>query len=138
VRLTNRNYTSSHNSLNFEYSYNLLCLNSQTVGCTSCTVNTSSAVAEMGDSGHNRNGPKRGEGILCTFRGEAGSPSNTMWPGLLLYQVASSTSQPFCHIDMGQTLDGGCEPAPLFLGELGPQRTQSHLGRDLPPYQLAS
>jgi len=40
----------------------------------------SSAVAEIGDSGHNRHGPKRGE-LLCPFRGGAGSPSNTMWPG---------------------------------------------------------
>jgi len=28
----------------------------------------SSAVAEMGDRGHNRHGPKRG-GLLCPFRG---------------------------------------------------------------------
>ena len=32
----------------------------------------SSAVPEMGDRGHNRHGPKRG-GLLCPFRGEAGS-----------------------------------------------------------------
>jgi len=31
----------------------------------------SSAVAEMGDRGHNRHGPKRG-GLLCSFRGELG------------------------------------------------------------------
>ena len=30
--------------------------------------NKSSAVAEMGDRGHNRHGPKRG-GVLCPFRG---------------------------------------------------------------------
>jgi len=30
--------------------------------------NKSSTVAEMGDRGHNRHGPKRGE-LLCTFRG---------------------------------------------------------------------
>jgi len=30
--------------------------------------NKSSAVAEMGDSGHSRHGPKRG-GLLCPFRG---------------------------------------------------------------------
>jgi len=44
------------------------------------TTNKSSAVAEMGDRGHNRHGPKRG-GLLCPFRGGAGSPSNTVWPG---------------------------------------------------------
>jgi len=41
--------------------------------CDSCDVifnyyNKSSAVAEMGDRGHNRHGPKRG-GPLCPFRG---------------------------------------------------------------------
>ena len=42
----------------------------------------SSALAEMGDRGHNRYRPKR-EGLLCPFRGGRGawSPSNTMWPG---------------------------------------------------------
>jgi len=39
--------------------------------------NKSSAVAEMGDRDHSRHGPKRG-GLLCPFRGGAGSPSNTM------------------------------------------------------------
>jgi len=34
--------------------------------------NKSSAVAEMGDRGHNRHGPKRGRGLLCPFRGELG------------------------------------------------------------------
>ena len=40
----------------------------------------SSAVAEMGDRGHNRHGPKRG-GCCAPFAG-AGTPSNTMpsWP----------------------------------------------------------
>ena len=39
-------------------------------------------------------------------------------------------------IDMGQKLDRGV--VPFFLWELGPHRTQSHLGRGLPPYQVAS
>jgi len=43
-------------------------------------ANKSSAVAEMGDRGHNRHGPKRG-GCYAPFAGRAGSPSNTMWPG---------------------------------------------------------
>ena len=44
-------------------------------------VNKSSAVAEMGDRGHNKHGPKRW-GLLCPFRAELhGTPSNTMWPG---------------------------------------------------------
>jgi len=54
------------------------------------TINKSSAVAEMGDHGHNRHGPKRGgwcapfagRGSWVPFwAGESGSPSNTMWPG---------------------------------------------------------
>jgi len=44
--------------------------------------NKSSAVAEMGDRGHNRHWMKRGRGLLCPFcRGRAGSPCNTMRPG---------------------------------------------------------
>ena len=31
--------------------------------------------------GHNRHGPKIGEGSAPFLGGEAGSPSNTMWPG---------------------------------------------------------
>jgi len=43
-------------------------------------MNESSALAEMGDRGHNRHGPKRG--CYAPFAGgEAGSRSNTMWPG---------------------------------------------------------
>ena len=43
-------------------------------------VEKSSAVAQMGDRGHNRHGPKRGA-LFCPFHGGAGFPSNTMWPG---------------------------------------------------------
>jgi len=54
----------------------------------------SSAVAEMGDRGHNRNGPKRG---VVPLSWSAGNPSNTMWSArsILRYQVASSSIQPF-------------------------------------------
>jgi len=38
----------------------------------------SSAVAEIGDRGHNRHGPNTG-GVVPLSRG-AGNPSNTMWP----------------------------------------------------------
>jgi len=41
--------------------------------------NKSSAVAEMGDRGHNRHGPKRGG--CCVPFARAGTPSSTMWPG---------------------------------------------------------
>jgi len=49
-------------------------------------VNKSSAVAEMGDRGHNRHGRKKG-GTVPLSR-SAGNPSNTMWP------VPRSTSVP--------------------------------------------
>ena len=41
----------------------------------------SSAIDEMGDRGHNRNGPKRGGCCTLSRGGEAGSLSNTTWPG---------------------------------------------------------
>jgi len=64
--------------------------------------NKSSAVAEMGDRGHNRHGPKRVGGAVPLSR-SAGNPSNTMWPvrGLLPYQVASPSIQPFGHNSVG-------------------------------------
>ena len=58
----------------------------------------SSAVAEMGDRGHNRHGPKTG-GLLCPFHGEL-RPCLIqcgLGRGLLPYQVASSSIQPFGH-----------------------------------------
>jgi len=38
----------------------------------------SSAVAEMGDCGHNTHGPKTGGAVSLSLSG--GNPSNTMWP----------------------------------------------------------
>jgi len=49
-------------------------------------INKSSAVAEMGESGHNRHGLKGGG--CCALSWSAGNPSNTMWP------VRRSTSIP--------------------------------------------
>ena len=40
--------------------------------------NKSSAVAQMGDRGHNRHWPKRGGAVPLSR--SAGNPSNTMWP----------------------------------------------------------
>ena len=65
--------------------------------------NKSSAVAEMGDHGHNRHGPKRGECAVPLSR-SAGNPSNTLWSArrsILPYQLASSTIQPFGHNSAG-------------------------------------
>jgi len=43
-------------------------------------MNKSSVLAEMGDRGHNRHGPKRVGAAVPLLR-RAGTPSNTMWPG---------------------------------------------------------
>jgi len=45
------------------------------------TLYKSSAVAEMGDRGHNRHGPKRGGGAAVPLSWEQGPPFNTLWPG---------------------------------------------------------
>jgi len=61
--------------------------------CLVPNINKSSAVAEMGDRGHNRHRPKRGAVLLSR---SAGNPSNTMWfarRSILPYQVASSSIQ---------------------------------------------
>ena len=66
---------------------------------TSILFNKSSAVAEMGDRGHNRHGPKEGGGVVPLSR-SAGNPSNiynVACAGVLPYQVASSSIQPFGH-----------------------------------------
>jgi len=98
--------------------------------CLRAYVYKSSAAAEMGDRDHNGHGPKRGGGLLCPFRGRAGSLSNTMWHGqsatslpsgvfmgraLLPYQVASSSIQPFGH-NRHEPKTGGCAP---FRGSCG-------------------
>ena len=72
-----------------------------------------SAVAEMGDRGHNLHGPKRG-GLLCPFRGELGPRliQCGLGRGLLPYQLASSSIQPFGHNRHGQKIGWVC----LFSG----------------------
>jgi len=56
---------------------------------TTIDVNKSSAVAEMGDRGHNRHGPKRGGGSAVPHSRSAGNPSNTMWPAPMSTSVPS-------------------------------------------------
>jgi len=51
--------------------------------------NKSSAVAEMGDHGHNGHGPKRVGGGCCAPFAGAGSPSDIMWPGLRSISIPS-------------------------------------------------
>ena len=77
--------------------------------------NKSSAVAEMGDRGYNRHGPKRG-GAAVPLSRELGPSLVQCGPGrgLLLYQVASSSIQPFGHNRHGPKIGwGGCA---LFSG----------------------
>ena len=74
-----------------------------------------SGVAEMGDRGHNRHGPKR-EGAAVSVSRRAGTPSNTMWPGP---RSASVPSGVFIHPAVWPQRAwvenwGGC--APLFRG----------------------
>jgi len=71
-------------------------------------VNKSSAVAEMGDRGHNRHWPKRW-GLLCPFRAELVCRliQCGLGRGLLPYEVASSSIQPFGHNKHGPKLGGG-------------------------------
>jgi len=61
---------------------------------------------------------------VCPFGGAA-TPSNTTLPGPRFTCVPSGIL-----IQPGE----GCA---LFSGELGPHRTQSRVGRGLPPYQVA-
>jgi len=89
-------------------------------------IHMSSAVAEMGDRSHNRHGPKEGR-LLCPFRGGAGFPSNTMWPGPRSTSVRSGVFIHPCSrlvtIDMSQKLGGGCA---FFSGTAGsPSNTKS-------------
>jgi len=87
--------------------------------------NKSSAVAEMGDRGHNRHGPKRG-GLLCSFcegwEGVAGSPSNSVaWAEA--YLPTKWHLDPSSHLSttgMGQKLGA---PPPFGGGGAGSSNT---------------
>jgi len=84
------------------------------------SYNKSSPVAEMGDRDHNKYWPKRGGGCCAPLAGELG-PRLTqcgLGQGLLPYQVASSSIQPFAHnLEMEQKL--GLH-APLLGGAATP------------------
>jgi len=87
--------------------------------------NKSSAVAEMGDRGHNRHGPKRGG--CCAFADSSIGTrliQSDLGRGLLPYQVASSSIQLFGHNRHGSTIGWGGYA--LFLGVAGsPSNTKS-------------
>ena len=81
-------------------------------------INKCSAVAEMGDRGHNRHGPKRwGAAVLLSRRAGSLGPRLIqcgLGRGLLPYQVASSSIQSFGHNRHGPKIGwGGCA---LFWG----------------------
>ena len=73
-----------------------------------------SAVAEMGDRGHSRHGPKRGSAVPLSW-GELG-PRLTQYGlgrGLLPYHVKYLSIQPFSHNKNEPKTGGLC---PFFLG----------------------
>jgi len=82
--------------------------------------NKSSAVAEMVDRGHNRHGPRRW-GLLRPFRAEMGPRliQCGLGRGLLPYQVASSSIEPFGHNKHGSKT-GWWWVCPLFWGSWVP------------------
>jgi len=100
--------------------------------------NKSSAVAEMGDRGHNRHEPKRHGSCCDPFAGGAGCPCNTMWPGPWSTSIPSGDfiHQPFGHNGHCPKFGGGC--APLGEGELGPHLTQCRQGRGIPACKVSS
>jgi len=63
----------------------------------------------MGDCGHNRHRPKRRGGLLCPFRRDLGPRliQCGLGRGLLPYQVASSSIQPFGHNRHGPKIGWG-------------------------------
>jgi len=78
-------------------------------------------------------------GLLCPFRAELGPRliQCGLGRGLLPYQVASSSMQPFGHkINMGQKLGGG--GCALCSGGSWVTIEHSRLGRGLPLYPLPS
>jgi len=103
-------------------------------------LNNSSAVAEMNDRGHNRHGPKRGGG-------GCGAAVHLLWelgprlircglgPGLLPYQAASCSTQPFGHKRRGPKIGGS---APFGVGAGSPSNTKSPRLKHILPYQVAS
>jgi len=102
----------------------LLC-NWNRVKILAATWKKSSGVDETGDCGHSRHGPKTG--LLCPVRGWAElGPRQTqcgLGQGLLPYQVASSSIQPFGH-NRHAPKTGGCAS---FRGKMWPHLTQRRL-----------
>ena len=92
--------------------------------------NKSSAVAEMGDRGHNKHGPKRG-GLLCPFREGARSLSNTLWSGPMSTSIQSDafiypavwSQQTWTKIGRGCAFFSGKARSPSNTKSPGPRPT---------------
>jgi len=86
----------------------------------SVNINKSSGVAEMGDRGHNKHGPKR-RGAAVPFSRELGPLSNTTcmaWAAVYFRTKRRiRPSSPLATIDMSQKLGG--MGVPFFLGVAG-------------------
>ena len=95
--------------------------------------NKSSEVAEMGDHGHNRHGPKIASRCALSL-GAAGSPSNTMSSGPRPTSMQSGTLvHPAIWPQLTCAKSWGC--APFGQGDMSPYLTQCCLGRGLPLYK---
>ena len=102
---------------------------------TKNNLNKSSAVAEMGDRGHNRHGPKREGGVVPLSRGLGPRLVQCgLNRGLLPYQAGSSSIQSFGH-NRHEPKSGwsGCA---LFLGVAG--STSNTMSRRPRPTSIAS
>ena len=101
--------------------------------------NNSSAVAEMGNRGHNRHGRKEGGGAAVPLlRGRSWVPvlHNVTWAAVYLpTNWHLDPSSRLATTDMGRKLGGA---VPFLWGELDPHLTQSSLGQGLRPHQVAS
>jgi len=84
------------------------------------------ATADMG---------RKEEGAAVPQSRRTGTPSNTMWPGPKSTSVPSGVfiHLAVCHKRHGQKIGWG-----WVFPFWGPNRTQSRLGRGLPPYEVAS
>ena len=90
----------------------------------------SSAVAEIGDRGHNRQGRKEGAAVPLS-PGELGPRLTQCGLGRVFFSTKwrLHPSSRLATIDMGKKLRAVL---------LGPHLTQRRVGRSLPPYQVAS
>ena len=141
--LTTRNSSSSAQSWHNRHTKYWIQLHSLMLNvklCNHATItinNKSSAVAEMGDHGHNRHGPKRG-GAVPLREGVELEPHLTQCCPPEAYLRTKWHLDPSSHLATIYT-DRKVGAVSLFRGvELGPHLTQCGLHWGLPPYQVLS